>query len=503
MTRKDSGHSETMARLVREHAGLSFRPEQAGILVTAARSAMADTGASTLEDFVDRLPRDRDALYALVDHLSIGETYFFRVPEQFDLIARKVVPAIRNDRGSGHVIRMWSAGCASGEEPYSLAILFDEMGLLPQTRILATDISRRSLVTARRGLFRPWALRDQGKRALSRLREEEGAFRLDDVIREHVVFEYLNLAFDAYPSMANGTWGQDLILCRNVLIYFAPETIEAVANRLFQSLAEGGWLMLGPSDPIVSGMAPFKTQTTDAGVIYRRVAAGAESFSIGYAPDESGSQQGAHAPPSAIGLEEAPDVADGNERTADGESATPAASDSPGAPSGGISALAMAREAFAAGDYRTVITLMPEVKAGEDTAALLARALANVGDQAAAERAAQRGLLLYPMSRELRYLYAVLLMERGREEEALQNIRKLLYVDSSLAAGHFILALILQRMGDIAGSRRAYGRVRRLAGALPPEAIVPLSDGERAGRLLEAADVQLALLESVSPEEGA
>ena len=83
-------------------------------------------------------------------------------------------------------------------------------------------------------------------------------------------FEYLNLALDLYPSIATGTRNLDLILCRNVLIYFGRETVKAVARRLFDSLAEGGWLLLAAGDPIIDDYAPFETIVTEKGVAYRR-----------------------------------------------------------------------------------------------------------------------------------------------------------------------------------------------------------------------------------------
>jgi chemotaxis protein methyltransferase CheR len=495
-------HLQVLSDLLREHAGISFHSRQLPTLATAARAAMTQTGSTELRTLVERAREDREVLDAVVDELSIGETYFFRLPEQFDLIAREVIPSIQEERGPGHVVRIWSAGCASGEEPYSLAILCDELEVLDRTRILATDISRRTLAKARQGLFRPWSLRDRGRRAMPYLQPESGGYRLADKIRDHVVFEYLNLAYDSYPSAANGTWAQDLILCRNVLLYFSPETIERVASRLFGALAEGGWLLLGPSDPLLSGLAPFDVKVTDGGVVYRRLGEGRERWYSGLSthPSDTTSSTGSASGPGEVARGEGENARD-RSLAPEGGSHDPMPSVDVGpepshSTSGPGSVLEAAREAFEEGNYRAVVALARQETHSEECATLLVRALSNIGDQIEAGRAAERALTLHPMSRELRYLYAVLLMEGGHGENALQNIRKLLYVDSRLAAAHFVHGLLLGKKGDSNGSRRAFWRTRQLAASLPPDAVVPLSDGEKASRLMEAADVQLALLDS-------
>ncbi len=188
-----------------------------------------------------------------------------------DYIAHEVIPDIRARHEPDDVIRVWSAGCASGEEPYSLAMLFDELHLLPRVSILGTDISRYALRRASDGLYREWSLRDEGAvRAKTYLSGEGEHYRLTERIRVHVRFEYLNLALDLYPTVATGTRSLDLILCRNVLIYFGRETVKAAARRLHDSLAEGGWLMLAAGDPMIDDFAPFETIVSKHGIAYRR-----------------------------------------------------------------------------------------------------------------------------------------------------------------------------------------------------------------------------------------
>jgi chemotaxis protein methyltransferase CheR len=123
------------------------------------------------------------------------------------------------------------------------------------------------------------------------------------------------------------------------------------------------------------------------------------------------------------------------------------------------------------------------------------RALANI-DPTEAERACAAAVEHHPLSPELQFLWSALLLDLGRDEDAARALRRVLYLDRSLAAAHFALAAIVRRQGDVEGARRAYRNARALCVALPPDAVLPLTDGEHANRLAEAADVELALLEA-------
>ncbi|MBC7818111.1 MAG: chemotaxis protein CheR, partial [Planctomycetaceae bacterium] len=173
--------------------------------------------------------------------------------------------------GAEHVLRAWSAGCASGEEAYSLAMLFDSEGWAGRSHVLGTDISARALAAARRGSYREWSFRGDGAAQALRFvtrRSEEHV--IADALRGRVEFKPLNLAIENYPSMAAGTVALDLILCRNVLIYFDLATVASVARRLFESLVPGGWLVTGASDPPLGEHAPFETVIAPEGVFLRR-----------------------------------------------------------------------------------------------------------------------------------------------------------------------------------------------------------------------------------------
>jgi chemotaxis protein methyltransferase CheR len=479
---------EAIARQLVQRAGLNFTPHRRDSAELGIRRAMARAGVTDLDRYHHRIVTDDSALDDLVAELAVGETYFFREPAQFDFLRRAVLPEVRRRRGAGHVIRAWSAGCASGEEAYSLAILFEQEGLGDRARLLATDVSRPALARARRAIYGPWSLRGEEATPVRPFLRRHGPHHvLDETIRRRVTFEHLNLALAVYPSPATGTWGMDLILCRNVLIYFDPETVRGVARRLYESLAPGGWLLTASSDPPLGGAAPYETVLTDAGVFYRRPE---EQGPVG--PGQGHVNRGTENREPRTGNRE---PGTGNEE----EGTVPPPSFSVlGSTVEMISApdpLAAARDALARGEYGRAADMTRDLREDAAAGALHVRALANL-DPAEAERACALAAARHLLSPELHYLHAVLLMGLGREGDAVRAVRRALYLDPALAVAHFTLGTLLVRLGDRAGARRAYRNAADLCAGRPPAEVVPLSEGERNGRLAEAAAAQAALLEA-------
>ncbi len=488
---------EDITRLVNRCTGLTFAACRAEAVEMGIRRAMARAGARDAGAYHDLLAADAAALDNLLVELTVGETYFFREPGQFEFIRRVVLPDLRRRRGSGHVIRAWSAGCASGEEPYSLAILFSREGLAGQVHVLATDISRAALTGARRAVYGEWSLRGDGA-LLARpyLAPAGRKYRLNEEVCRHVTFEYLNLALDVYPSLAGGTWGLDLILCRNVLIYFDGETINRVARRFYDALAEGGWLIMASSDPPLGTRAPFEAVVAEEGVFYRRQ--GIKEAEPVLAPKAAQAATVPAWPPaeSANGAVTVRGPAETSEVPLPATGAAPAAPARP-AEVAAADPVAEARAAFTLGDYARVVRLTAPLPDDAGAAALHVRALANLRTEEA-EAACAAAAARHPLSAELNYLHAVLLLEHARDEEAARAVRRVLYLDRTLAMAHYTLGSILRRRGDPAGAARAYRNARDLCASWPKDRPVPLADGEPAGRLAIMADAQIRLLKALA-----
>lgn len=255
------------ARRIEAALGLDFGPQQQAELQRGLAVAAQRLGLASAADCAARVlagPLDAQVQQVLVEALVVGETYFFRDPALFDALAREVLqPLIERRRAGTRHLRLWSAGCASGEEAYSLAMLV--AGLLPDWRawnisILATDIDRAALARARRGSYGSWSLRADLPPSARRflLPAEAGRWQVDPQLARLVRFAPLNLAAADWPA---GTTGMDLILCRNVLMYFAPARSRLALGRLGQALAADGWLVTGSVD-VPAGELPALTRAT-------------------------------------------------------------------------------------------------------------------------------------------------------------------------------------------------------------------------------------------------
>jgi chemotaxis protein methyltransferase CheR len=195
-----------------------------------------------------RLLDDPDLLERLAQSFTVPETFFGRVAAQVDALRQVVLPALSFSRSEARALRVWCAGCSTGEEAYTLAALLEQAGVFLgwDAQILASDLNRVSLEVAREGVYATRAFRAEGE-AFKRFAQPEGqSWRMLERLRNRLRFVQHNLLGSDWP-VAPGS--QDLIVCRNVSIYFSPERAFEVYARFHESLADGGWLVLGPSDP--------------------------------------------------------------------------------------------------------------------------------------------------------------------------------------------------------------------------------------------------------------
>jgi chemotaxis protein methyltransferase CheR len=212
---------------------------------------MRATGVHTFRQYADVLDRDTKEYEKLLDALTINVTKLFRNWETYETIGRTVIPALW--ARPEHEINVWSAGCSSGEEPYSLAILFhrhaDQIGelhRLKRVRIIGTDIDRESLASAERGQFAEASFADTPDEIRARYFSDTMPSQVDPAVRSIVSFERRDLLSDAAPA-----GGLHLIICRNVIIYFDRATQERLFERFHDVLRPGGFLVLGKVETLL------------------------------------------------------------------------------------------------------------------------------------------------------------------------------------------------------------------------------------------------------------
>jgi chemotaxis protein methyltransferase CheR len=257
-----------IADLVSASCGLVVDAARRDVLVGLVDAGCRRTAVAGPAAYLTRIQADPGELQTLIEGLTIGETYFARIPPQIRALQDLILPSLlaRGDRR----IRIWCAGCSTGEEPYTIALLLAK--LLPtgapgwDVRIIGTDINNAALAAAREGRYGPRAVRllDDNDLASYFVRDGKG-WRVVDELRTMVEFRQHNLIADPPPSPR-----LDLILCRNVLIYFDRPVMLDVVEAMHASLVPGGWLLLGHSETLWRLYDGFELVRHDDAFLYRR-----------------------------------------------------------------------------------------------------------------------------------------------------------------------------------------------------------------------------------------
>lgn len=262
------------SELVRAHSGLHFGEEARFLLEKRLLRRMRELELDSFVAYHYRIRNSTagdDEMPLLIDELTTNETYFFREFSQLRALVQEIFPELIAERGrrSGP-INVWCAGCSSGEEPYSVAMLAREAGMQPRTdlRVYASDISRRMLRKARQGLYREASFRDTDPRMRDKyFAEKDRLWRIDDEIKKDVDFIHLNL-MDRSKIALLGT--MDVILCRNVIIYFDTETKCRVIQMFYEKLRPGAHLLLGHSESLINLSTSFELRHLRSDLVYRR-----------------------------------------------------------------------------------------------------------------------------------------------------------------------------------------------------------------------------------------
>jgi len=272
----DERQLSAVAERIHSRYGLDFRDRNRSSLARALKQRMDTLRLSRCPEYLDYLQRhgdDRQEYAKLLQYLTVGETSFFRYPSHYQALRDHLrQSALANGR-----LRIWSAGCSTGEEAYSIAIAV--MQALPDWRrrdvkILATDLNGRALRHARRGVYLGSTLRKaSGEELAPFFRQQEKAMALADEVRGLVEFSPGNLFGGAEPFLDERFSGLDAIFCRNVLIYFSAEAAERTLLSLAGRLKENGLMFLGHSEPLFPGFAGLKVRHSGNGYFYQKEAA--------------------------------------------------------------------------------------------------------------------------------------------------------------------------------------------------------------------------------------
>lgn len=394
----------------------------------------------------------------LAAHLTIGETYFYRDPRAFEVFENEVVPRlVQSYAGGPKVLRIWSAACCTGEEPYSIAmamrrVLGDDSGW--KIEILASDLNPRFLEKAKKGIYGPWSFRTLPEEMRERFfhKQADDRWQIDERIRRDVTFTTINFLEDPFPSNANGTGSMDVIFCRNVLMYFSRETAAKVIAKLRHSLAEDGWFFTSATDAPRELFTGFTSHEAEGTIVYRRCAIDATVNET--APGSLVSVQrevGAKTPESA--LRKAPSA-----KRKVIPSALPKPPAPPSSATQGIAVSCALRHQ--------------------------ARSLADKGRLDEALATIDLAIESDKLDVLNHYLRGVILHEQNKEIEAAASLHRALYLDPGFVLAHVALGNLMRRNGKEKSARRCFDNACDLLSREDRDTVLPESGGMTAGRLL-------------------
>lgn len=512
---------QEIARLITQKTGICFREQDYASLSRKLEQRIQALGFRDLERYYHFLNQDLEVPVGklgwwkkpqisvaeewqnLVDLITVRESYFFRDRNQMTLLANTLIPLIMEQRCQMTLgrprLRLWSAGCSTGEEPYSLAILLLEMLGLGEVSqwdvfILGTDICETSLARARSGLFSSWSFR-QFDPALKEkyFQPHPQGWQINPEVQRLVTFHQNNLLADAFPQVGGPIFEIDLILCRNVFIYFSPNSVDQVLGKFVQTLTPQGFLVTGHAELQGRPLQSLRPLSFPESVVYQRsdtLMPPTPILTALWQPPRQSSP-----PPRS------PDSIFPTAATPTSPPPRPApASAKPGTlphpiPSG---LLQEARTLKQRQNYTGMIRLLqpllppsasssfppstlvspaPSPRLGDraqqlEAHLLLAQAHANLGHVHEAQQLCQAALKLDPCSVEIYTLLAQIAEETGDLEGAKVFLKRVIYLDPDAIMAYFNLSLIYEQENSLDRARKVQTTTWDLVKRLPPHTIV-------------------------------
>jgi chemotaxis protein methyltransferase CheR len=486
---KPSLHRSDLERareIVAERLGLELGERDLTTLGGLLEQRLGAAGTPSVDAYLDLLESRRDGreeLLALAERLTVGETFFFRHREHLRAFAEVVAPERLRRSGELRTLRVLSAGCASGEEPYTLAILLRQNLPACRVTIRAVDLSATSLAKAARGSYSTWALRDVPEEIRERWFRPNGrAFVLDESIRRMVSLERRNLVDDEAAAWSSESY--DVIFCRNVLMYFRPEPARALVAKFAACLAPGGYLFLGHAETLRGLSDEFHVRQACGGFFYQRRAEGETAEWEGSPAPHLDSP--APAPTAVAGFAYAPSsdaswidaIRLASERIAalvgkaSEAAAAPAGADAaprvepsvprPSSPSAAGVAPAVdldpAFDLYRDGRFDEALErlrgLPPDAVDDPDAALLRAAILVNRGEVEEAQRACAEVLAVDEFNPGAHYLLALCREHAGDRDGAARHDCTAIYLDPDFAMARLHLGLLCRRSGEAERGRR-------------------------------------------------
>ncbi len=443
----------SVSSIISKKLGIHFPVERHHDLRKGLKIAAEYAGYSEPKEYAEKLaafPLNQETLDILSRSFTVGETYFFREQRTFELLTQSILPQlIQIAQSKQQKLRIWSAGCCTGEEPYSLAILLDRF--FPELKswdvqILGTDLNPVFLEKARKGVYTEWSFRQTPSWLKSAYFEEVSPenFSIAQAIRKKVKFSQLNLMESSYPFLSNTEMEADIILCRNVLMYFSEENRKAVFHRFYSSLSSHGWLIIDPPETSNITSNWFEIVQHQNTLSYKKKAFSTEtSFSI---PHFSKTHHVSFLPESEI-----PDM-----NLAEESKETMKILENLMSQHQQISPIS------------TILSPKPSLPQKAESKNY------NKKEDSFRGNVEAEPDILDP---EYHYLHAIFLQEKGDLEESALSLKRALFLDPDLIVAHYALGHLARKRNNPAEAERHFRNTLDLLDKKDPQDTLPHSEG--------------------------
>lgn len=448
--------------------GLYYSPDRYHDLQRSLRHICSELNHKNLEHCLDVILSsgfDGTVAKAIIKHLTISETYFFRDTALFETLSKSILPnLIAQRQGIAKYLRIISLACSTGEEPYSIAILINN--LLPdisdwQVYIHAYDINPLFLQKAKEGIYSEWSFRGVPEAIKNSFfsKSSNGTYHLASKIRQMVTFSELNLADDLQRGkVLTSTTNADIIFCRNVLIYLTAEVKLKLADDLHKALSPEGILIVSPSEASADVFSKFKSVIENSTVYYKKSdPAGTVCNLFTEIPTYITLPESTHESPQELLIEDTSEITLPEDL------------------------YNLAHEAYQKHDYeqafKHLTTYLKDHPKDSTAQLLLARIHASRGNLTEAEAICSEVLKHDKLNVHCLYLYGLIKQEQSLYQDAIDAMKKIIFLEPNFVLAHYNLACLCKLIGKVKEAQKHFANTLELVKSQPEDTQIPLSDG--------------------------
>lgn len=509
---------EDFVALIAGQTGIEIRAQNYGSMGDNILSRVKALHLSSPQAYYNLLstttPESEEEWQKFVCLVTNRESYFFRDKGQFNLLRNTLLPELIRRNQRIKTLRICSAGCSTGQEPYSIAILLRE--LVPDLQnwnliILGIDINRESLDHGKRACYNTWSFRQVEEDIKDRyFKNAAGYYQLNEEIRPLVRFHQVNLTRDPFPRLNSELRDMDLIICRNVFIYFTDQAIAHVVEKFFNTLKPNGYLLTGHAELNNHHVKAFQAKLFPESVVYQRRSGDFKQLASHPSPTQSFK-------PKAPALE-TPDLAQETAKSLFNQNfssvpvapvrSTPTPAASPSLPKTVSTAsstekttnkpaepdiLQEVKQLFKNKSYQLAQTKLEQILRRSpnhyDGSYLMAELQANLGNYEKAKQWCQTAISLNAFAATPHYLIAHIEEEQGRFEEAKKALKTVMYLDPNSVAAYINLAGLYQREGDFTRAKKMQQSAFKILQRLPHDSTIQELDNITVEALLSELQI--------------